>query len=1499
MTETKHISKRLLSILLAVCMALAFIPLQTAVTAAAASSEEIILQEGVDSEGSGWKFTGSTLTLENADLYYSGSSSLFSFEGSYASIVLKGYNCIELGTTGASAFEFADHDLGIVESSGVLQIKGSGVYLAEKETSVTVDSGYILTPGIKAAGSAATTINGGYVEADNLTEAGARLLVNGGYVYAGASYGDVTVMGGFVHEWDAFMGGSLTFQNCVIQTLNIDFTCTVVQKANDSVLILEDDANNWSDKSPGILQGVIIINTSQNWVAYANEYYGSPKQISDGEHKGVFVDSGSKGSSEIGSGVTLTGGNYFFNKNADEPALIIKPGAKLADGINNSTIVGRNNNGSAIVLDGTDTTSTGDFKFGTLAGLGKDNGIKIEGSANLTGGRICGKAGNGSVGVDISIEDGGSISDTQLIGISQDGTGTQISSCPSADSSTSIIGFDRGDGIGLVKKNNDLLDCGMTSYGKYGLDTDITYNTTFEFNLNSKTTTPFGDILDYTKNCSGKGWAFYRNNFGEYDKYLPYQQPGMAVSLSPALLVLDNFSFSTLADEAVSIPAANYSIKDVYIVVKGNCSLTGAKYGLQFSADTSITIIGADEDSRLTINLTDSGSNGAGIYKVTPKSMTIKDLNLSINAGAGCGITSAESLGIYNSNITISQDTDSDYAIYTSSTGYGTIYFGGNNDFTFYGPGKVYSGSHQIYSCLFAEGSQAAADYNEKIQNGEAIEEMVFKDGEKVSSIGFDFNTDKYNVSDITSKIEDYQQVFYVTLTDKDPDSVKRYGGEPLEIDLNDFFVGGNGKLDSRKGSTYGPSFTGDSFDIDCSANVYTGTASNSDNTVTVGFRYENNVSYDNVNIITSLPDDRGFYILYQFDIEKQPEITADYNADGGEVTVSADKVRSGGDAEVVVTPNEGWVIGSVTLNGSKVELTDGKLSLKNITEDQKITVDFKRLYTVTVNVEGIDDGTSAVKPGTTVYVDGEDAVFEISEFEDLVASVTLDGELVELTDGKYTISSIDSDHTLSVKYSDKYEYFDLTIECGANGKSSFGDTTLITKVRAGTVYDIELIPDEGYRVKSVTVNGEEIKVTDNKASFALTADSVLRIEFEKLYALTIECGANGKTSLGDVTLIPDVAAGTVYNIELIPDEGYRVKSVTLNGEEIKVTDNKASFALTADSVLKVEFEKLPELYDLTVECGANGKTSLGDVTLIPDVAAGTVYNIELIPDSGYKVKSVMLNDVALTVTDNKVSFTLTADSVLKIEFEKKYSGGSISGGSSGGRVNTDYEINPSLNGSSKSWTDISSELDKMAPGSSVSISLVGNTTVPADVIRSIMNRKLKAEFTVDSVRSWIIDGAEISNADSVDLSVINRASDTSKLRGECAFDEKVNGSGVPSVLRLKADKKHAGKFANIYRISGGKPVYFGCFKIREDGTIDIDGAEAGGEYVVMIYPLSHQPGDINNDGIMNALDAAAVLKYVVGIGGADNPEMADMNGDGIINAMDAHEILKAIIRKN
>lgn len=57
----------------------------------------------------------------------------------------------------------------------------------------------------------------------------------------------------------------------------------------------------------------------------------------------------------------------------------------------------------------------------------------------------------------------------------------------------------------------------------------------------------------------------------------------------------------------------------------------------------------------------------------------------------------------------------------------------------------------------------------------------------------------------------------------------------------------------------------------------------------------------------------------------------------------------------------------------------------------------------------------------------------------------------------------------------------------------------------------------------------------------------------------------------------------------------------------------------------------------------------------------------------------------------------------------------------------------------------------------------------------------------------------------------------------------------------------------------------------------------------------TYTPGDVNNDGYINSLDAATVLKYDAFIISLDSAALtaADVNGDGSVNSLDAAMILK------
>ena len=173
----------------------------------------------------------------------------------------------------------------------------------------------------------------------------------------------------------------------------------------------------------------------------------------------------------------------------------------------------------------------------------------------------------------------------------------------------------------------------------------------------------------------------------------------------------------------------------------------------------------------------------------------------------------------------------------------------------------------------------------------------------------------------------------------------------------------------------------------------------------------------------------------------------------------------------------------------------------------------------------------------------------------------------------------------------------------------------------------------------------------------------------------------------------------------------------------------------------------------------------------------------------------------------------------------------------------------------------------------------------------------MKVTFVVDSIRSWKTDGADITTPAAADLSILATSKlKTDGLRGIYGYQFSMNDANIPTGIEIAFKTEHAGKFANLYKSVDGKLVFVTCAKLGADGKVILPDVVDKGEYVVMLCEFSDRLGDMDNDGIMNAKDAAAILKDIVEIEPGKNPLMADFNGDGKVNAMDASAILKRIV---
>lgn len=240
------------------------------------------------------------------------------------------------------------------------------------------------------------------------------------------------------------------------------------------------------------------------------------------------------------------------------------------------------------------------------------------------------------------------------------------------------------------------------------------------------------------------------------------------------------------------------------------------------------------------------------------------------------------------------------------------------------------------------------------------------------------------------------------------------------------------------------------------------------------------------------------FKLTYTLTIPERVTVT---NANGDAVTAGT-RVTAGAEFTVVATPEEGYVLNTLTVKTvedtpQEVALTDNKFTMPE--KDVVIEVSFLRNGTatkaenVTLYNEANEVISGTILEGTLVKIEVTPETNYI--VDTITISTTPSGASVVVNeDGTFTMP--DEDITISVSYTQTYA---LTIPAGVTVKK--GETTLTAtdRVVAGDELTITYELTDGYKLKTFTVNGGSI--VDNK--FTVSGDVVIVFEQELDEAVT------------------------------------------------------------------------------------------------------------------------------------------------------------------------------------------------------------------------------------------------------------------------------------------------------------------------------------------------------------------------------------------------------------
>ncbi len=204
---------------------------------------------------------------------------------------------------------------------------------------------------------------------------------------------------------------------------------------------------------------------------------------------------------------------------------------------------------------------------------------------------------------------------------------------------------------------------------------------------------------------------------------------------------------------------------------------------------------------------------------------------------------------------------------------------------------------------------------------------------------------------------------------------------------------------------------------------------------------------------------------------------------------------------DIQIVPNASYYISSVMVNGASVTLDENNIySIDNVTDNLNFNiavleiVDFNISFSVNNGVTILDEMGDELSFSTIPVSRNEDFTFYLSVDDAYtVTYVEIDGVRQEISDS-YTFSNILDNH--NVEIGTQIKTFVISVNYGAGGTASIQNSERVSYGATETIY---LEADDGYEIKSVYVNGEEVEVVNRVITLSnITSDMAITVQFQE-----------------------------------------------------------------------------------------------------------------------------------------------------------------------------------------------------------------------------------------------------------------------------------------------------------------------------------------------------------------------------------------------------------------
>ena len=363
-------------------------------------------------------------------------------------------------------------------------------------------------------------------------------------------------------------------------------------------------------------------------------------------------------------------------------------------------------------------------------------------------------------------------------------------------------------------------------------------------------------------------------------------------------------------------------------------------------------------------------------------------------------------------------------------------------------------------------------------------------------------------------------------------------------------------------------------------------------------------------------------------------------------------------------------------------QLVDNVYTFAAVTANHTLDVTFEAdetptTYTITFTIG--EHGTvtyngEAVTTSVTVNENAEPAFTITPESGYRVASAIIDedeeGEedvTDAIEDNVYTFEAVTANHTMHITFEENTtpNTHTVTLTVGEHGTivATDGEDNPVTieggviTVNNGDDLYLEITPENGYKIDELVVNENPYVLEDDELLgldlplLNITSDMTVSVTFEEdndtpeptMFGITFVGLEEGNTvTVPENARVDSVRSGDdyVFGITLTSCQ-QAIASVTVGGTELTATEGQYTIEnVVSDTTVTVAFTKYQYTVTASVDEGQHGAVADGFAS--KDVDCGTDYTITFVPEEGYILDSVVVDNAHVTAGVNGNNFTLT-----------------------------------------------------------------------------------------------------------------------------------------------------------------------------------------------------------------------------------------------------------------